>query len=59
VILFHKAFFTNPALVSGLSGRIDIAVVSASVPDGSSTWTLLLLALTATFSLKLALRQSV
>jgi hypothetical protein len=49
----------NPALIPGLSGLIDIAVVSASVPDGSSTWTLLLLALTATFSLKLALRQSV
>jgi hypothetical protein len=30
----------NPALIPGLSGLIDIAVVSASVPDGSSTWTL-------------------
>jgi hypothetical protein len=43
----------NAALVSGLSNPTGIAVVSASVPDGSSTWTLLLLALTATFGLKL------
>jgi len=48
----------NPALVSGLNFPVGIAVVSASVPDASSTWTLLLLALTAIFGLKLVLRQS-
>jgi hypothetical protein len=34
----------NPALISGLNDPQAIAVVSASVPDRSSTWTLLLLA---------------
>jgi hypothetical protein len=42
----------NPALVSGLNGPIGIAIVSASVLDASSTWTLMLIALTATFGLK-------
>jgi hypothetical protein len=49
----------NSALVSGLNSPTDIAVVSAPVPDESSTWTLLLVALTATFGLKLVLRQPV
>jgi hypothetical protein len=39
----------DPALISGLNEPTDIAVVSASVADASSTWALLLLALTATF----------
>jgi hypothetical protein len=47
----------NPTLVSGLTQPVGIAVVSASVPDGSPTWTLLLLALIATFSLKPLLRR--
>jgi hypothetical protein len=47
----------NSALVSGLNGPEGIAVVSASVPDASSTWTLLLLGLTGIFSLNLVLRQ--
>jgi hypothetical protein len=42
----------NPSLISGLSFAPSIAVVSASAPDASSTWTLLLLGLTATFGLK-------
>ena len=42
----------NPSLVSGLRPWGGIAVVSAPVPDASSTWTLLLLGLTATFGLK-------
>src|SRR5712692_9297705 len=41
----------NAALVSGLDAPIGIAVVTASVPDTSSTWPLLLLGLTATFGL--------
>ena len=50
----------NAALVSGLNRPTYIAVVSASVPDASSTWTLLLLSLAATFGLNLLLRtQSV
>jgi uncharacterized protein YjiK len=49
----------NSALVSGLHGPEGIAIVSASVPDASSTWTLMLLGLTATFGVKLALRQPV
>jgi hypothetical protein len=47
----------NSALVSGLNEPAGIAVVSASVPDPSSTWTLLLLALTAMFGLKPLLRR--
>jgi hypothetical protein len=47
----------NPMLVKGLHGPVGIAVVSASVPDTSSTWTLLLLGLTATFGLKPLLRR--
>jgi hypothetical protein len=47
----------NPALISGLDGPGAIAVVSASAPEASSTWTLLLLALTATFGLKRLLRR--
>jgi hypothetical protein len=47
----------NAALVSGLNGPVAIAVVSASVPDASWTWTLLLLSLTATFGLKPLLRR--
>ena len=42
----------NASLISGLNEPTDIAVVSASVADASSTWVLLLLALTATFGLK-------
>ena len=42
----------NASLITGLNEPLDIAVVSASVPDASSTWTLLLLGLTATFGLK-------
>ena len=48
----------DPALISGLNDPTDIAVVSASVPDASSTWALLLLALTATFGLKPLLRRA-
>jgi hypothetical protein len=47
----------NAALVSGLNSPVGIAVVSASVPDASSTWTLLLFSLTATFGLKPLLRR--
>jgi hypothetical protein len=47
----------NASLISGLHGPQSIAVVSASVPDTSSTWTLLLLALTATFGVRLVLPQ--
>jgi hypothetical protein len=47
----------NPTLVSTLSGPGGIVVVSASVPDRSSTWALLLLALTATFGLQPLLRR--
>ena len=47
----------NPALVSGLNHPIGIVVASASVPDASSTWTLLLLGLTVMFGVKLVLRQ--
>jgi len=47
----------NAALISGLNNLGDFAVLPESVPDASSTWTLLLLALTATFGLKLMLRQ--
>ena len=48
----------NAALISGLHGPEGIAVGPASVPDASSTWTLMLLGLTATFGcLKLVLRQ--
>jgi hypothetical protein len=49
----------NAALVSGLNQPIAIAVVSESVPvpDVSSTWTLLLLGLMATFGLKPLLRR--
>src|SRR6266496_2751747 len=42
----------NASLISGLNEPTDIAVVSASVADASSTWGLLLLALSATFGLK-------
>ena len=48
----------NASLISGLNEPTDIAVVSASVADASSTWVLLLLALTATFGLKALLRRS-
>jgi hypothetical protein len=48
----------NPVLISGLNQPVDIAVVSASVPDASMTWKLLLLSLTATFGLKALLRRS-
>src|SRR6266496_3386885 len=48
----------DPALISGLNDPTDIAVVSASVPDASSTWALLLFALTATFGLKPLLRRA-
>jgi DNA-binding beta-propeller fold protein YncE len=47
----------NASLISGLNQPTDIAVVSASVADASSTWVLLLLALTATFGLKLLLHR--
>jgi len=47
----------NAALVSGLNGPVAIAVVSASVPDASSTWTLLLLGLSAAFGLNPLLRR--
>jgi hypothetical protein len=47
----------DPALISGLNEPTDIAVVSASVADASSTWALLLLALSATFGLKALLRR--
>jgi DNA-binding beta-propeller fold protein YncE len=43
----------NPALVSGLNAPIGIAVVSAPVPDASSTWTLLLLAIVPMLGLNL------
>ena len=42
----------NASLISGLNQPTDIAVVSRSVSDASSAWTLLLLSLTATFGLK-------
>jgi DNA-binding beta-propeller fold protein YncE len=42
----------NASLISGLNEPTDIAIVSASIADASSTWVLLLLALTATFGLK-------
>jgi hypothetical protein len=42
----------NGSLISGLNQPTGIAVVSASVPDVSSTWTLLLLGITATFGLR-------
>jgi hypothetical protein len=48
----------NAALISGLHGPEGIAVGPGSVPDASSTRTLLLLGLTATFGLKVMLRQS-
>jgi hypothetical protein len=48
----------NASLISGLNQPTDIVIVSASVADASSTWTLLLLALTATFGLKALLRRS-
>ena len=46
----------NPALVSGLNLPYSIAIV-ATVSEASSTGTLLLLALTATFGVKLLLRR--
>jgi hypothetical protein len=42
----------NASLISGLNDPTGIVIVSGSVPDASSTFTLLLLALTATFGLK-------
>jgi hypothetical protein len=50
----------NATLVSGLDNPALIAVVSGTtaVPDASSTWTLLLLAVTTTFSLTPLLRRS-
>jgi hypothetical protein len=42
----------DATLVSGLDGPTSIAVIPASVADISPTWTLLLLAVTATLSLK-------
>jgi hypothetical protein len=47
----------SASLVSGLNHPESIAVVSTSVPDASSTWTLMLLGLTATFGLKPLLRR--
>ena len=43
----------NPTLISGLNTPTHIAVVSESVPDESSTLTMMLFALTATFGLTL------
>jgi hypothetical protein len=45
-------------LVSGLSGPTGIAIVTASVPDASSTWTLLLLSLAAMPGFKALLRRT-
>jgi hypothetical protein len=47
----------NAALISGLNEPVSMAVASGSVPDVSSTWTLLLLGLTTTLGLKLLLRR--
>ena len=47
----------NASLISGLHQPVGIAVVSASVPEVSSTWTLLLLALAATFGISPLLRR--
>jgi len=47
----------NPALISGLNNATAVAVVSASVPEASSTWAVLLLGLMATFCLKPLLRS--
>jgi outer membrane protein assembly factor BamB len=47
----------NASLISGLNQPVGIAIVSASVPEVSSTWTLLLLALGATFGLSPLLRR--
>jgi len=44
----------SPIVVSGLNGPTGIAIVT--VPDASSTWTLLLLGLAAMFGLKPLLR---
>jgi len=49
----------NASLVSGLNVPRGIVIVSGSVPDASSTWTLLLLGLIAMVSLKHMLRQPV
>jgi hypothetical protein len=49
---------TIPFLVTGLSGPTGIAIVTtSSVPDASSTWTLLLLGLAAMFGLNPLLRR--
>ena len=47
----------NASLISGLNQPTDIVVVSGSVAEASSTWALLLLAVTATFGLKPLLRS--
>lgn len=47
----------NPSLISGLSNAGYVVLLPESVPDGSPTWLLLLLALTAMFGCKLVLRQ--
>lgn len=50
----------NPALVTGLNGPTGIVVVTKevqSVPEACSTWTLLLLGVTAMFALKTALSR--
>jgi hypothetical protein len=46
----------NPSLISGLSSS-SFAVVSASAPEASSTWALLLLGMTATFGFRAFLRR--
>jgi hypothetical protein len=57
-ILDGTVVSSNLTLITGLNGPEGIAVVSTieSVPDASSTWTLLLLGLAAMFGLKPLLR---
>ena len=47
----------NTRLITGLSEPVGIAVVSGSVPDASSTWTLLLMGLTVIFGINLVRHQ--
>jgi hypothetical protein len=48
----------NASLITGLSAPRSIVIAPASVPDSSSTWTLLLLSLTAVFGVKSLLRKA-
>src|SRR5947208_14767207 len=47
----------NTRLIAGLSEPVGIAVVSGSVPDASSTWTLLLMGLMVIFGINLVRHQ--